>query len=94
MFGNGANGWRKKRPFNDSWENILANLKGDITFAGEIVPAAAKRIRTTSPDFRLAPAADSVRRAGYLATIGWQRLKAKKGDDAAALAPDYLRDIS
>ena len=85
--------WVGKRPFNDSWENILANLEGDITFTGEIAPAAAKQIRAASPNFHLAPAANGVRRAGYLASIGWKRLKAKKSDDAAALAPDYLRKI-
>ena len=86
-------GWRAEAPpVIDTWENLLAELAGDVTFAGEIAPAAAKLIRTASKSFRVASPAESVRRAGYLAEIGWQRLQKGLVDDAAGLSPVYLRD--
>ena len=86
-------GWQSEAPpIIDTWENLLATLAGDVTFAGEIAPAAAKRIRAASKRFRVASPASSVRRAGYLAEIGWQRLQKGLVDDAAGLSPVYLRD--
>jgi len=86
-------GWQAEAPpVIDTWDNLLATLAGDVTFAGEIAPAAAKRIRAASKSFRVASPASSVRRAGYLAEIGWQRLQKGLVDDAAGLSPIYLRD--
>ena len=39
----------------------------------------------------VASPASSLRRAGYLAELGWQRLERGEVDDVAALAPIYLR---
>jgi tRNA threonylcarbamoyladenosine biosynthesis protein TsaB len=86
-------GWQAQgEPVIESWEEILAGLAGPTTFTGEITPAAAKLIRVTGKHFHLASPAASVRRAGYLAEIGWQRLRKGQVDDASALAPIYLRD--
>lgn len=85
-------GWQKSgRPTIEAWDELLGRLEGATTFAGEVSPEAAKKIRAHK-EFRLLPPAASVRRAGYLAEIGWLRLRKERVDDAATLAPIYLRD--
>jgi tRNA threonylcarbamoyladenosine biosynthesis protein TsaB len=90
--------WKKRRwlasspPITDSWENILATLDDAMTiFAGDIDPAAAKQIRLASKNYRLALPASSVRRAGFLAELGWRALRERRLDDVSKLAPVYLR---
>jgi tRNA threonylcarbamoyladenosine biosynthesis protein TsaB len=86
-------GWQAEdRPVVATWQEFLAGLDGRITFAGEITPEAAKQIRAAGKRFQVVSAADLVRRAGYLADIGWQRLRKGQTDDAASLAPIYLKD--
>jgi len=88
-------GWHaSERPIVETWETLLFHLESPTTFAGEISPEAAKLIRASKKPFYLVPAAASVRRAGYLAEIGWHRLHQGLVDDAASLAPTYLRDPS
>jgi tRNA threonylcarbamoyladenosine biosynthesis protein TsaB len=88
-------GWQaSERPIIETWETLLFHLETSTTFAGEISPEAAKLIRASKKPFYLMPAAASVRRAGYLAEIGWQRVRQGLVDDAASLAPTYLRDPS
>ncbi len=88
-------GWQpSERPIIETWETLLFHLETSTTFAGEISPEAAKMIRATKKPFYVVPAAASVRRAGYLAEIGWQRMRQGLVDDAASLAPTYLRDPS
>lgn len=86
-------GWQARRPpVIESWENILAGLSKPTLFAGEIEPEAVRQIRAASRDFTIAPPALSTRRAGFLAELGWQRLRKGQADDPGKLAPIYLRD--
>ena len=86
-------GWvPSEKPIIETWDTILFHLENPTTFAGEISPEAAKKIRASKKPFYLVPAAASVRRAGFLAEKGWQRLRQGLVDDAATLAPEYLRD--
>jgi tRNA threonylcarbamoyladenosine biosynthesis protein TsaB len=90
-----AKGWQPAGSATiTSWPDLLAGLAaqrdGRVTLAGEIAPAAARLIREHR--FQQAPAAASVRRAGYLAEIGWRRLRKGQADDADGLTPIYLRD--
>jgi tRNA threonylcarbamoyladenosine biosynthesis protein TsaB len=86
-------GWHSEEtPQITTWEDILAEQSGPLTIAGEIAPAAQRQIRVSNKDFRLAPPAAWPRRAGYLAEIGWRRLRKGQTDDAAALVPIYLRE--
>jgi tRNA threonylcarbamoyladenosine biosynthesis protein TsaB len=86
-------GWQaSEKPIVESWETLLFHLETSTTFAGEISAEAAKLIRASKKPFYMVPAAASVRRAGYLAEIGWQRVRQGLVDDAASLAPTYLRD--
>jgi tRNA threonylcarbamoyladenosine biosynthesis protein TsaB len=86
-------GWQPRRPpVIDTWENVVASIEKPTLFAGEITPEAAKLIRNKNRHFAVAYPAVSTRRAGFLAEIGWQRLRKGQVDDAASLAPIYLRD--
>jgi tRNA threonylcarbamoyladenosine biosynthesis protein TsaB len=86
-------GWvTEETPIISTWEERLGTLEERTLFAGEIDPVAAKKIRNYGHDYRVVPPASSVRRAGYLAEIGWRRLHRHQVDDAGALAPIYLRD--
>jgi tRNA threonylcarbamoyladenosine biosynthesis protein TsaB len=87
----GNKGWQAKAiPTITSWPDLLQDIAEPATFAGEITPEAAKLIRDKK--LRLVSPADSVRRAGYLAEIGWKRLRKGQVDDPAALVPLYLRE--
>ncbi len=86
-------GWQtSETPTIESWDELLPRLEGRVTFAGEITAQAAKKIRAANKTFRISLPATAVRRAGYLAELGWQRLRAGDVDDAQTLAPIYLRD--
>lgn len=88
-----THGWQTETtPVIDTWENVLGMVYGRASFTGEIGPEAVKQIRAANKVFHAAPPAASVRRAGYLAEIGWQRLRKKQVDDPATLAPIYLKD--
>ncbi|MCL4869373.1 MAG: tRNA (adenosine(37)-N6)-threonylcarbamoyltransferase complex dimerization subunit type 1 TsaB [Anaerolineae bacterium] len=91
-------GWQnRQQPFNTTWDELLTQLAAQadspIYFAGEIEPGAAKIIRNRSRQFHLVAAASHPRRAGYLAELGWQRLRKNQPDDPASLIPLYLRDV-
>lgn len=87
----GTKGWQAKAtPVITSWPDLLQTITEPTTFAGEIIPEAAKLIRDKK--LRMAGPADSVRRAGYLADIGWRRLRKGQVDDPAALVPIYLQE--
>ena len=91
----GKKGWQtKQRPIIASWEQLLAGIDKPTIFTGEISQEAAKQIRTANKEFFLLPPAISVRRAGFLAEIGWQRLRRNQVDDAQTLAPIYLKDAA
>jgi len=83
-------GWQMGEPSRiDSWDELLARLEGPLTFAGEVSPDAMQKIRTSGKLFQVATAVNSVRRAGHLAEIGWQRFRSGQIDDAAMLVPAY-----
>lgn len=77
-----------------SWEDLLASVDEPATFVGEISPAAMKLIKSSENDFQALPAIQGIRRAGYLAELGWLRLRRGWVDDPDELIPVYLRDPS
>ena len=84
-------GWQvTDDPIIEAWPALLAQLNRPTVAVGEITADAAKLIRKSG--HQVAPAAAAVRRAGYLAEIGWQRLRKNKADLASTLAPIYLRN--
>ncbi|VAW31270.1 tRNA threonylcarbamoyladenosine biosynthesis protein TsaB [hydrothermal vent metagenome] len=86
-------GWQADIPPTiETWESLLAPLEGRITFAGEITEQAVKQIKAANKTFQIALPTTAVRRAGYLAELGWERLRAGAVDDPQTIAPIYLRD--
>ena len=86
-------GWESsEEPIITSWDQLIDKAEAPATFAGEISPTSAKMIRSVKKDLKVTSAASSLRRAGYLAEIGWRRLKRGWIDDPGELAPIYLLD--
>lgn len=74
---------------------VAAGSQGTALFCGEIDQVEASIIRERLGDDALvvSPAA-AVRRAAYLAEIGWERLARDDADDAVTLSPIYLHNPS
>ena len=73
------------------WAALAAELSGAQTpvyMVGEIDAAGAELLRPLRGRVLLASPAQSLRRAGYLAELGWERLRSAP-DDAMRLAPIY-----
>lgn len=85
-------GWQAAQPPSlTTWEALLEPIVQKTLVAGEVSAQAIRLMRDSGRPVTAARAAASVRRAGYLAEIGWVRFKRGLVDDAAALAPNYLR---
>lgn len=71
---------------------LIPKIKQQTIFCGEISPGVASQIRKVlkTKAVVLSPVAQ-IRRAGYLAELGYQRLKAGDFDSPATLQPIYLR---
>ena len=86
-------GWESStEPTISAWDQLIDEVEPPATFTGEISPTSAKMIRSAKKDLQVTSAARSLRRAGYLAEIGWKRLKRGWTDDPGDLAPYYLLD--
>src|SRR4051794_9492603 len=76
------------------WAALAAELGAEggeanpVYVAGEMDAAGAELLRGLKGKVRLASPAQSLRRAGYLAEIGWEHLRAG-ADDPSRLAPVY-----
>jgi tRNA threonylcarbamoyladenosine biosynthesis protein TsaB len=73
-------------------DDLCSEIEHQTIFCGDIPPEAAQRLkqRLESKAIILQGGA-SLRRAGFLAELGWRRLEAKDFDDPATLQPLYLR---
>lgn len=86
-------GWQAQdEPVIISWQEMLDRLQAPTVVAGEVSSQAVSLIRASEKTVRLASPAAMVRRGGYLAELGQQRLRQGLVDDARKLAPVYLRD--
>ena len=73
------------------WAALAADI-GEPTFiCGEVDGAGIEQLRKLKAKVTLASPAQSLRRAGYLAEIGWERMRASPPlmDDPNTLAPIY-----
>ncbi len=73
------------------WETLIAQAAAHTCFAGELSPAAREQIRMADKQFHAVTPASGVRRAGYLAEIGYVRLRHGQIDAPDTLVPTYLR---
>jgi tRNA threonylcarbamoyladenosine biosynthesis protein TsaB len=76
-----------------SLAGLCDQISGPALVCGEIEAPDGELIRERLGSIvSIASPASSLRRAAYLAEIGWQRLARGDADDAAALSPIYLHD--
>jgi tRNA threonylcarbamoyladenosine biosynthesis protein TsaB len=86
------NGWERTTDYHLVTVEELSNRAEDrILFCGEI-DEPLRRALTAQLRERavIAPRSSSLRRAAYLAELGWEHLRAKGADDVASLEPLYL----
>ena len=89
------NWYRRWRRLSDYSLTTLADLCATIErrtlFCGEISPQAVDTLHQRLANLAvIASPASSLRRAGYLADLGWQRIERGEADDPVTLAPLYL----
>jgi tRNA threonylcarbamoyladenosine biosynthesis protein TsaB len=77
------------------WETDAWNPPADepVLVAGEVSAELAERLLQgpQAESIALASLAESVRRAGYLAELAWERLLAGRIDDLDTTQPDYIQ---
>lgn len=87
-------GWQRVGEMTVStWEALIAEAEEGAIFCGELdanglAALASRTLKTT-----IVPAAQRLRRAGYLAELAWQRLAQGERDDPATLQPIYLHTV-
>ena len=84
--------WRRRGDYQLTTLDLLCEQVTDpALFCGEIDAQGAKQIREQlGSQAIIATPAASVRRAAYLAELGWERLSKGDSDDASSLSPIYL----
>ena len=92
----GSRGWESKsEPENTTWDELVQSLDERTFICGEIETQARKKLEEHDLAILSSPA-QSVRRPGVLAELGWIQIHAGENDDPATLAPIYLQpqDVS
>lgn len=76
-------------------EELSAQVEVPTVFCGEIEASLSEALQARmGARAVIASSASSVRRAGYLAELGWQRLQSGERDDLTTLEPLYLHHSS
>jgi tRNA threonylcarbamoyladenosine biosynthesis protein TsaB len=82
-----------------TWERLAKEAAGNAIFSGEIDAQGLRILAERETDAHdsaktiktiIVPPAQRLRRAGYLAELGWHRLRQGEHDDPASLQPIYL----
>jgi tRNA threonylcarbamoyladenosine biosynthesis protein TsaB len=75
-----------------SVETLVESIKEETIFCGEIPESVLEILKLQLKSKAIVPDPVSrLRRPGYLAALGWQRLSIGQTDDPATLQPIYLR---
>jgi len=84
--------WKRRGDYQITTLDLLCEQVTDpALFCGEIDTQDAKQIREKlGSQAIIATPAASLRRAAYLAELGWERLSKGDSDDASTLSPIYL----
>jgi hypothetical protein len=75
-----------------TWTELAGSIQAAAYVCGEVDSAGSEALRGKRGLVTLAGPAQSLRRAGYLAEIGWERVRANSGlgtEQASRLAPIY-----
>lgn len=82
-------GWQcRQGPELTTWEGLAAKLERPALICGEIEGAGHEALRGATHVEIVSPAM-ALRRAGFLAELGWQRLRRGQVDSPSALLPLY-----
>jgi tRNA threonylcarbamoyladenosine biosynthesis protein TsaB len=86
--------WRKKGDYElTTLEALCDQVEGPALFSGEIEAQDTELIRQKlGLVVMIASPASSLRRAAWLAELGWRRLARGDSDDAATLSPIYVHN--
>jgi tRNA threonylcarbamoyladenosine biosynthesis protein TsaB len=83
-------GWQRRQgPELTTWEELAAGLERPALLCGEIDQAAREVLRQANAPVEIVLPALALRRAGFLAELGWQRLRHGQVDSPSTLVPLY-----
>jgi tRNA threonylcarbamoyladenosine biosynthesis protein TsaB len=92
MYGWQSGGWQVEEEARlTTWAALAEQINQPTLLCGEIDREGAEIMAGLGDQATLLPPAWRVRRAGFLAELGWQRLSQGQVDDPATLAPIYLQ---
>lgn len=93
LFVGGPDDWRQlQAPEAVTLSELIGRTTEAVLVCGEVEPGWAAELRHHLGDLvHFPPVAGRTRRAGFLAELGWRRLRAGDADDAVTLQPIYLR---
>lgn len=84
------NRWEtSESPIIATWADLIARIDAPTQLCGEIDAAGHAALAALGDRVMIASAAQSLRRAGYLAEIAYSRLRSGQVDNPATLAPIY-----
>jgi len=86
--------WRRRGEIQlTTLEELCKQVTEPVLFCGELDHRDAEQIRgTLSVETSVATPAAALRRAAFLAELGWERLARGDSDDPATLSPIYLQN--
>jgi tRNA threonylcarbamoyladenosine biosynthesis protein TsaB len=85
-------GWQmEEEPHLTTWAILAEEIAEPTLLCGEIDREGADLMARLGDRVVLLPPAWRLRRAGFLAELGWQRLNRGQVDDPATLTPIYLK---
>lgn len=83
--------WSMKREVEVlTLEQIIESTQDPTTLCGEILSEDINKLIDSNDKVSLTPPARSLRRAGYLAEVAWQRWQLGQFDKPEQLVPEYL----
>ena len=74
--------------------DLVKTISSPTLIAGELSEEARSVLGRRWKNAMIAPPARCLRRAGYLAELGWDRLMSDRVDDPVTLAPIYLSTVN
>jgi tRNA threonylcarbamoyladenosine biosynthesis protein TsaB len=86
--------WRRAGDVTIStWVELAAEAEDGAVFCGELDASGLEALGGRKAKTVIVPAAQRLRRAGFLAELGWRRLMRGEQDDPATLQPIYLHTV-
>jgi tRNA threonylcarbamoyladenosine biosynthesis protein TsaB len=90
----GHTGWEiQGEPENLLWEELITQIDRETIICGEVGELGRAALEDVGL-VKITLPAQSVRRPGILAELGWERMRLGDIDDPATLAPTYLQSQS